>query len=156
MDCPWPAGNPCQRYYNRDGRDVLADRIAALPPKITQVIADIRARAPHAKILVVGYLRILPPHTGCWPSMPFAAGDTAYFDATERNLNNTIKQATNTTRAHFVDPYAFSLNHDACQPPAQRWVEPLSPASPAAPIHPNAAGMRLTAALTWLTTHLTR
>ncbi|HVK24999.1 MAG TPA: SGNH/GDSL hydrolase family protein [Actinokineospora sp.] len=151
-----PTGDPCRRYYTRDGRDVLAERVAAVAPKITRVVADIRARSPHAKILVVGYLRILPPDTGCWPAVPFAAGDTAYFDATERLLNSTIEQAAVAARARFVDPYAFSLNHDACQPPDRRWVEPLRPAAPAAPIHPNADGMRLTAALAWLTTLLAR
>ena len=27
-----------------------------------------------------------------------------------------------------------------CEPEAKRWIEPLVPASPAAPAHPNAAG----------------
>lgn len=151
-----PAGTPCRQYYTRSGRDVLADRVAAVAPKITQTLDGITKRAPHAKILVVGYLRILPPHTGCWPSVPFAAGDTAYFDTVERALNTTIATATQAAGAHFVDPYYFSLNHDACQPPERRWVEPLQPASPATPIHPNAAGMRVAAGLTWATHLLTR
>ncbi|WP_436492005.1 SGNH/GDSL hydrolase family protein [Actinokineospora sp. HUAS TT18] len=151
-----PTGDPCRRYYTSSGRDVLADRVAAVVPKITQVLADIRARSPHARILVVGYLRILPPTVGCWPAVPFATGDTPYFDATERLLNETIDRTATAARARFVDPYAFSLGHDACQPPEARWVEPLRPAAPAYPIHPNATGMRLVAALTWLTAHLTR
>lgn len=151
-----PTGNPCQRYYTRSGRDVLADRVAAVAPKIAQALDGIKKRSPHAKILVVGYLRILPPHTGCWPAVPFAAGDTAYFDGVERALNATIATTTHAAGAHFVDPYYFSLNRDACQPRDRRWVEPLQPANPATPIHPNAAGMRVVAGLTWATHFLTR
>lgn len=43
--------------------------------------------------------------------------------------------------AVVVDAYAASRGHDACQLPPLRWVEPLVPASPAAPIHPNLLGM---------------
>jgi hypothetical protein len=41
-----------------------------------------------------------------------------------------------------VDTYAPSQGHDACAAPASRWLEPLLPSSPAAPLHPNAAGER--------------
>ena len=32
------------------------------------------------------------------------------------------------------------MGHDACTPEASRWIEPLIPAAPAAPLHPNAVG----------------
>ena len=44
--------------------------------------------------------------------------------------------------AVYVDSYAASIGHDACQPPVIRWVEPAVPASPAAPVHPNLFGMQ--------------
>jgi len=40
----------------------------------------------------------------------------------------------------YVDTYAPSMGHSACSPEASRWIEPLIPASPAAPMHPNAVG----------------
>ena len=43
--------------------------------------------------------------------------------------------------AVYVDTYTPSTGRDACAPPVQRWVEPLVPLSPAAPVHPNARGM---------------
>jgi len=42
----------------------------------------------------------------------------------------------------FVDAYAGSLGHDACQQPGVRWVEGTVAASAAAPEHPNASGMQ--------------
>jgi hypothetical protein len=42
--------------------------------------------------------------------------------------------------ARYVDVYTPSIGHDSCS--STRWVEPLIPLSTAAPIHPNALGMR--------------
>ena len=49
--------------------------------------------------------------------------------------------------ATYVDVYGPSLGHDACQLPGIRWVEPVVPLSPAAPVHPNALGMQGMAAV---------
>ena len=43
--------------------------------------------------------------------------------------------------AVFVDTYGPSIGRDACRSSSTRWVEPLVPANPAAPVHPNARGM---------------
>jgi hypothetical protein len=43
--------------------------------------------------------------------------------------------------ATLVNWYAASIGHDACKGSSTRWVEPLVPTNPAAPIHPNLAGM---------------
>jgi hypothetical protein len=49
--------------------------------------------------------------------------------------------------AELVDVYAASRGHDACALPVVRWVEPVIPASAAAPVHPNLLGMRAMARL---------
>ena len=40
----------------------------------------------------------------------------------------------------YIDTYTPSEGHDACSAPASRWIEPLLPTAPAAPLHPNAVG----------------
>ncbi|WP_424189261.1 SGNH/GDSL hydrolase family protein [Actinokineospora sp. G85] len=145
-----PAGNRCQRRYTAAGGDLLATRVARTGRDVVAALRAIHQRAPEARVIVVGYPRILPAGPGCWPLVPFAAGDTAYFDATQRLLNDTLAAAAAETGDAFVDPYPYSDGRDACAPPAQRWVEPLLPASPASPVHPNAAGMAAVAALAWL------
>jgi lysophospholipase L1-like esterase len=60
-----PTGNPCQQHYTAGGTDQLSATIAATAPKIAAVLAGIRQRSPQAKVVVVGYLRILPP-SGRW------------------------------------------------------------------------------------------
>ena len=56
-------------------------------------------------------------------------------------LNSMLRRDAQAAGAGYVDTYAPSEGHDACSVPASRWIEPLLPASPAAPLHPNAAGV---------------
>ena len=42
--------------------------------------------------------------------------------------------------ARYADTYGPTVGHDMCKAPADRWIEPLQPTSPAAPAHPNAKG----------------
>jgi hypothetical protein len=46
------------------------------------------------------------------------------------------------SKATLVNWYRASIGHDACKAPLVRWVEPLVPINPAAPVHPNLAGMK--------------
>ena len=139
-----PRGNPCEKKYTAGGDDQLADRIDATGPKITKAVKGIRERSPDARVIVVGYPRILPASgPGCWPLVPISAGDVPYLAGVEKKLNAMLK-----TRAHDAGAaYAanYRAGHDLCEPPAAKWVEGIIPTMPAAPIHPNAAGMRATA-----------
>ena len=139
-------GSPCKDHYTAGGTDELAAEIAAVAPALRRVLDAIRQRSPDAKVFVVGYPAILPESTelfaACQPVMPIAAGDVAYLrDSVEKRLNATIRFTTVAAGHRFVDTYTPSIGHDACQPPAIRWVEPVIPAADAAPVHPNRLGM---------------
>ncbi|PPK61328.1 SGNH/GDSL hydrolase family protein [Actinokineospora auranticolor] len=146
-----PTGAPCKAHYTASGTDELANRVRAVArTRVAKTLGEIHKRVPRATILVVGYLRILPDGPGCWPLVPFAAGDTAYFDQTGRALNQALAETARQAGATFINPYPYATNHDACQSAEDRWVEPLRPDSPAAPLHPNDTGMTVVAALAWL------
>ncbi|MCG8916085.1 SGNH/GDSL hydrolase family protein [Actinokineospora sp. PR83] len=145
-----PGGDRCRAYFTRSGTDVPAADVAAAGRRITALLRRVHELAPRARVVVVGYARILPEGPGCWPLMPFAAGDTAYFDSVERRLDDSLAAAAAATGSDHVDPYRYGTGHDACAAPERRWVEPLLPASPAAAVHPNARGMAAVAALAWL------
>ena len=137
------AGTPCQDRYVVNGDDTISDRIAATAPKVAAVIQGIRSRSPQAKIFVLGYLDILPDSgAGCYPQMPYTDGDVPYLRDKEKQLNATLRDVAAAHNAVYVDTYAASIGRDACQLPTVRWVEPVVPLNPAAPIHPNAAGMQ--------------
>jgi lysophospholipase L1-like esterase len=137
----------CKDYYNRNGYDELAQRIAETQPKVEHVLAAIHAKAPGAKVYVVGYPAILPSEdltpqstVQCWPQLPVTYSDIPYLRATERRLNAMLATAAADSGASYADTYSGSVDHNACTLPGTRWIEPLTPASPAAPVHPNAAG----------------
>ena len=145
-----PFGHPCIDRYAPNwpaGPDVLADRIAATASKVAAVIQAIHARAAHARVFVVGYAAILP-HTGfgCWPQVAIAWADVPYLRATHEALNAMLSEQAGAHDAVYVDAYAASVGRDACRSSSVRWVEPTVPLNPAAPLHPNARGMRGVAA----------
>jgi lysophospholipase L1-like esterase len=137
-----PFGNPCEREATSGGGDFYAQRIATAAPKVARVLEGIRQRSPRATVLLVGYLRILPPAVGCYPVFPIARGDVPYLDGLEQQLTAMLADQARNHGAVFVDSYAGSLGHDACQLPGVKWVEGTVPTSPAAPVHPNAIGMQ--------------
>ncbi len=140
-----PVTAPCQGHYMRNG-DELGQRIEATAPKVAAVLAAIRARAPAARILVVGYPVILPAAgPGCWPLVPIAVGDVAWLRTVEARLNAMLAEQAAAAAATFVDTYTSSVGHDVCQLPGRKWVEGLVPTAPAGLFHPNARGMANTA-----------
>ncbi|CAL2065835.1 MULTISPECIES: SGNH/GDSL hydrolase family protein [Streptomyces] len=136
-----PTGSPCERSYEASGQDALALAVRQTAPKVTEVLRAVHARAPHARVVVVGYPDLLPDDgVGCFPQVPFAQGDFAYLRDTEKRLNLMLRTVAGRNRAEYVDTYGPTVGHDMCKAPANRWIEPLQPAAPAAPAHPNARG----------------
>jgi hypothetical protein len=140
-------GHPCQRYYTAGGTDRLAAAVAATAPKVAAVLRGIRARAPNARVLLVGYPDILPAAgAGCWPQVPFAFGDLPYLRGVEVALNRALARAAAGNGATFVDTYTPTTGHDACQEPGVKDIEGLLPVSLAYPFHPNVRGQQVIAA----------
>jgi lysophospholipase L1-like esterase len=136
-----PFAHPCRDKYVVNGRDTLADRIAATAPKIAAVLQGIHARSPGARVFVVNYAAILPETgSGCWPQVPIAFTDVPYLRSVEKNLNAMLAQQAAANGARIVDDYTASIGRDACKSASTRWVEPLVPGNAAAPFHPNARG----------------
>ncbi|MEV4503907.1 SGNH/GDSL hydrolase family protein [Streptomyces klenkii] len=136
-----PAGAPCRTKYTEGGADQLTARIAGAAPKVAQVLKDVHKRAPHARVVLVGYPAIMPEDgAGCFPAVPIAAGDVPYLRDTEKKLNTMLLGEARKAGVRFADTYKPTLGHDVCKPAADRWVEGAQPENPAAPFHPNARG----------------
>jgi lysophospholipase L1-like esterase len=146
-----PFGNPCERQAATAGADLYTQRVTAAAPKVSRVLKDIRQRSPRATVLLVGYPRLLPPSVGCYPDFPIARGDVLYVDGVQQQLIAMLAEQASNHGAVFVDTYAGSLGHDACQPPNVKWVEGTAPTSSAYPLHPNATGMQAVADATLAT-----
>ena len=141
-----PFGSPCESHYTSGGTDQLAARVSAEGPKLTAALEAIRARAPSARILLVGYPDMFPQQGGCWPAVPITAGDVAYLRGIEARINGMLAQAAAAAGDTFVDTYTPTTGHDFCQDAKVRDVEGLIPGSLTAPFHPNARGQAAMAA----------
>jgi lysophospholipase L1-like esterase len=137
-----PSGNPCQQRFTVDGIDTIKAKIAQTQDNVATVLAEIHARAPHAKVLAVGYPRIAPPSGTCPGILPFADGDYAWLNSVEEALNGAISAAAAADgKTSYVDTYTPSLGHDACA--ADPWVNgQYNNLLAAAAYHPFFAGMK--------------
>jgi len=143
-----PFSTPCKDKYDSGGKDQVAERIAATAPKVAAVLQGIHSRSPSAKVFVVNYAAIFPETGfGCWPQMPIGFGDVPYLRAKEKELNAMLAAQAAANGATLVNWYNASIGHDACKGSSTRWVEPIVPTNPAAPIHPNERGMQGAAAI---------
>jgi lysophospholipase L1-like esterase len=138
-----PFSHPCQDKYDSGGVDQIHERIVATAPKVAAVLQGIHSRSPSAHVFLLNYAAIFPETgNGCWPQMPIGFSDVAYLRAKQKELNQMLADQAAANGATLVDWYTASIGHDACQLPTVRWVEPVVPTNPAAPIHPNLAGMQ--------------
>ncbi|MCI2418921.1 SGNH/GDSL hydrolase family protein [Saccharopolyspora sp. K220] len=138
---PEPVGSSCADEFTAGGGDELAARIKAFAPRFDEVLDQIQRRAPKAEIVVVGYGTYLRPG-GCYPKEPLWSRDADYIQSSVDKLSAVLAQRAAAHGARFVDLGPVSKGHDVCAPPKNKYYEGVIPTSAAAPLHPNAKGMR--------------
>lgn len=138
-------GSPCKDKYGASFETTVTTKTY---PALVEAFAAVKAKAPKAKVAVIGYPRLMPETGSCFPQMPIAAGDVAYVNSLQTTLNATIEKAATRAGFIYVDAYAASSGHDACKPVGTRWVEPFVGSVTKERAHPNQLGE---AAIAWLT-----
>ncbi|MGH3497852.1 MAG: SGNH/GDSL hydrolase family protein [Nocardioidaceae bacterium] len=116
-----PHGAPCRRHFTVDGVDTMRAKVQRTQRRVGAVIRGIHQRSPHARVLVVGYIRIAPPTGVCPKVLPFADGDYRWANGIEVALNSALRSASQQHRARFLNMYPASLGHDACKG-SRAWV----------------------------------
>lgn len=136
-----PNGSPCKDKYVVNGQNTLQPNIDRIGQRVGGVIAGIHQRSPRARVLVFGYPHIVPTNKTCQSVLPFSTGDYPFLDSVERALNGAIANAAGSGRARYVDTYAASAGHDACEG-SRAWIngQHLNVFA-AAPYHPFESGM---------------
>lgn len=130
-----PLGSPCTDRY---GRSLIEPVATDIYPAIREALRDVKAKAPDAKVLLVGYPWLMPPTVGCYPEMKLAVGDVPMIRDLQTSLNDFGRRAAADEGVRFVDMLPASVGHDACAGP-QRWIEPMTAQGPAR-VHPNERG----------------
>jgi hypothetical protein len=130
-------GSPCKDRYGSSFEDTI--RTTTYPSLVTALRA-VRAKAPRARVGILGYPWIMPATGGCFDKMPVAAGDVPYVRGIQATLNDAVRRAAAATGTTYVDLDAVSDGHDACEPIGVRWVEPVLQGTNPVIVHPNALG----------------
>ncbi|MFD4676481.1 SGNH/GDSL hydrolase family protein [Lentzea sp. NPDC058450] len=138
---PEPVGLSCRDRLTAGG-DQVAAKIAQWAPEFGAALDEVKRRAPQAKILVTGYGTYVRPG-GCYPVQPIWARDADFIQGSVNLLSATAKAEAEKRGASYVDLAAVSVGHDTCAKPSERYLEGLIPTTIAAPLHPNAAGMKV-------------
>ncbi|PJI90916.1 SGNH/GDSL hydrolase family protein [Luteimicrobium subarcticum] len=136
-----PGGSPCRDRFVVGEDDTVADKLRTTQTQVEDAVRAVRAKAPGADVVLVGYPRIVPADGSTCPQvLPFAEGDYGYVDQWERELNSALRDAASTTGASYADTYTASKGHDACAGD-DAWITGATSTSDSAAYHPNAAGM---------------
>ena len=138
-------GSPCKDRYGSSFQNTIT---STTYPALVNALHAVRAKAPRARVVILGYPWILPRTGGCYPQMPVAAGDVPYLRNIQATLNDAVRRAAAATGATYIDLSAASEGHDACQPIGIRWIEPVLAGTNPAIVHPNALGESRMAART--------
>lgn len=132
-------GHPCRSLYGSTFTDQVD---TGTYQAVKSALANVRAKAPNARVAVLGYPWIVPAAAvpGCFAKLPIASGDVPYLRDLQTHLNAAVKRAATETGATYVDVSGVSEGHDACRPIGTRWIEPVLFGSNFVPVHPNALG----------------
>ncbi|MFI9206074.1 SGNH/GDSL hydrolase family protein [Streptomyces sp. NPDC053048] len=132
-----PLGSPCRAHY----KDTLSRRLDAAATQLSAALQRLRAKAPAARVLIVGYPSVLPDDAKqCLGKMTITTGDLTYLRSVLGELNDKLTGVAAASGVTYVDTMGVTKGHDSCS--SSPWIEGLLPLKPALPLHPNAAGER--------------
>lgn len=108
------ATTPCRLRMTRpDGRDRVLDAVRSARSSLLRAVREIHRRAPHARVLLVGYPRLLTAGRTC-ARLPLAPGDYAYAERVNQALDQNLAYAARHAGATYVDVWSASRGHDIC------------------------------------------
>lgn len=122
-----------------------SDRLDRTAASISEVFTEIRRRAPHARIICVDYLTILPPTFR--HGLPFAEDRYQALIDLAADLRTAIARACTAQNVDIIEASEHSISHHAFsdEPWTTGWIPPR-PRGHAA-FHPTADGMAAVADL---------
>jgi len=134
---PNPA--PCTNGFVVGNVDLVSAAIDAHARGWSMLIDQVRAKAPNARIVFVGYGTMVRPG-GCFPGQPVLPNDSDYLQARINELDDRQRQLAADKGIEYFDTRPMSQGHDICAPPGDRYIEGYGVKDPAVPLHPTASG----------------
>ncbi|WP_043672351.1 SGNH/GDSL hydrolase family protein [Clavibacter michiganensis] len=139
------------------GTDAVRARIdGEVAPRLAEAFGRIRAAAPDARIVALGYLTVIGdpeslPAEGCLRATATSSvngqvlltdRDAAWLAGVQSALDASVARAASDVGARFVDQEAPTAAHGACAGDAgDPYVAGVGGSAGDVPLHPNAAGL---------------
>lgn len=119
--------------------------IESLPQHLHDVVGAVRERAPHATIVLVSYVGVLPAKGACPDRAPLSEQAQQNSSRVAATLLKITAKTAEQEHVKFLDADKLSENHDVCS--SDPWVFPFTlPSRPDAfapvPYHPNLEAMQ--------------
>jgi hypothetical protein len=129
-----PPSAQCQQLVAAPDGAAQAE-IAGLAGRVENALRVIRSRAPNARVVLVGYPRILPDAGDCPVRLPLARAMEERLRQSLQSIGDDWRRAAETAGADYVDTWTMSQGHDVCSD--HPWVNgATSVPGGAAPLHP--------------------
>lgn len=130
-----PNGAPCTDALTAAGaEDTIEARTRQIEQNLVDVVRDVKARSPKARVVVVGYPHFFPAAGPC-SQLPIATGDFPLAYQVNLLLVRAQRRAATATKVDYIDTFTATKGHDMCSD--EPWVAGIRPARPdAAPFHP--------------------
>jgi lysophospholipase L1-like esterase len=109
-----PTGAPCRDAMRASGEDRLLSAVAQTRERVRAVVAAIKAKAPDAEVIVVGYPQIAPRQGTCPALLPLADGDYNYAIQVNQRLTWALREVAAQQHVGYVDVWKASQGHDVC------------------------------------------
>lgn len=114
--CVSPSGTPseqCRRFLAIP-EPKLASMVLAASGRVTNALRLIRKQAPAARVILVGYPRILPDSGDCPDRFPLVPAMEPRLRATLRAIDVDWRRAAAAVGVDYIDTWTMSLGHDVC------------------------------------------
>lgn len=122
---------------------ILNARMTGLQQKLEAIYRDAHKRAPHAKIMAVGYLKpVVTNQARCENYGQFKQEDIVFLEEALGRLNGIVEQAAKNTGTIYVAPHS---DNGSCAPKNLRTTTMLGIQDDALMVHPTAYGHQVVA-----------
>jgi hypothetical protein len=115
--CLTPVGDPlsdkCQRYLSQP-ESTIDDQMKVAAGQVEAALETIRAKAPKARIVLVGYPRVVPDKGDCPDRLPVPEAQVERMRAALPVANRLWGEAARKAGATYIDVYTASAGHDIC------------------------------------------
>jgi len=107
-------GSPCTDLDAASGDVSIDARLEDLEDNLVRSFTQIKARAPEARVIAIGYPRIFPASGTC-DLLPLPAGDYDFARRLNEGLNDALETAADRVGdVEYLDVFSATEDHDIC------------------------------------------